>query len=239
MSIREIQTNTKTIETSTSELVSAIPNLSTQLALKTFVDNVLASASKIEALSDDLFTTGAIGRFIFFPKLPVELRLEIWSLALPGPRVIEVFQNLEKEYNGERKSEIKVNNPPLTLFHVNREAREVASNKYMRLSNVSSSSLDFCRARFDPNKDTIFIPWSGSWSWSADRDGFRGGLIHGDAWSSEARTKVQYLAMDYKMWGRQTWESGGVIPVLPSYNPPGYYPGLFYMGRGRIRVIVG
>jgi hypothetical protein len=37
----------------------------------------------------------------------------------------------------------------------------------------------------------------------------------------------------------QTWESGGVIPVLPSYNPPGYYPGLFYMGRGRIRVIVG
>jgi hypothetical protein len=76
--------------------------------------------------------------------------LEIWRLALPGPRVVEVFQTLEMVYNGERKSEIKVNNPPLTLLHVNREAREVASNEYMLLSDVSASSLDFCHARFDP-----------------------------------------------------------------------------------------
>jgi hypothetical protein len=39
-SIREIQTIAKTIETSTSELLSAIPDHSTQLALKIFVDNV-------------------------------------------------------------------------------------------------------------------------------------------------------------------------------------------------------
>ena len=38
---------------------------------------------------------------------------------------------------------------------------------------------------------------------------------------------------------RQTWESGGVIPVLPRGNSLGYHPGLFYTGRVQIRFIVG
>jgi hypothetical protein len=173
-SIRELQTIAQVIKSSTSDLLSPIRDQLTQLDLKTFADSILASTSKIETLNVELVTTGAVGQFIFFPKLPVEIRLEIWRLALPSPRIIEVFQTLEKLY--ERKSEIKVNNPPLTLLHVNREAREVASNKYMLLSNVSASSLDFYHARLDPNKDTIFIPWSWFWfSFPAGRGGGGGG----------------------------------------------------------------
>lgn len=90
-SIREIQSMAKTIKTSTFELLSAIPDQSTQLALKTFVDSILATASTVETLSSKLATTGAIGQFIFFPKLPIELRLKIWELALPGPRIVEAY----------------------------------------------------------------------------------------------------------------------------------------------------
>jgi hypothetical protein len=140
-------------------------------------------------------TAGAMGQFIFFSKLPIELRLNIWELALPGPRVIEVFKTWTRECGRGWKYEIQVNNPPLSLFHVNREAREVALNKYILLSNASLG-LCFSHARFDPNKDTIFIPWS------AERSRFQEGLIYGDPWSTEARTKVQYLAIDSGMWGK-------------------------------------
>jgi hypothetical protein len=193
-SIREIQSIAKALKSSTTQFLSTIPDQSTQLALKTFMDNVLASASKIEVISGSLVTAGAIGQFIFFSKLPIEIRLSIWELALPGPRVIEVFKTWTRECGREWKSGIQVNNPPLSLFHVNREAREVALNNYMLLADAPSSNLYFCDVRFDPNNDTIFIPWS------TEQGGFQGGLIYGDSWSAEARTKVQYLAIDSRMW---------------------------------------
>jgi hypothetical protein len=37
----------------------------------------------------------------------------------------------------------------------------------------------------------------------------------------------------------QTWDLGRVIPVLPSWKPPGYHPELFYTGRVQIRFIIG
>jgi hypothetical protein len=33
-------------------------------------------------------------RFSLFPKLPPEIRLEIWRLSLPGPRVLQVVRTL-------------------------------------------------------------------------------------------------------------------------------------------------
>jgi hypothetical protein len=182
MPIREIQFIANALKSSTTQFLSTIPNQSTHLAPKTFIGNVLASEIKIEDISGSLVTAGAIGQFIFFPKLPIELRLNIWELALPDPRVIEVFKTWTRECGREWKYEIQVNNPPLSLFHLNREARGVALNKSILLSDASSG-LYFGHARFDPNKDTIFIPWS------AERSRFRKGLIYSDLWSTEARTK--------------------------------------------------
>jgi 2EXR family len=193
-SIREIQSIAKALQSSTMQFLSTISDELAQLALKSFMNNILASTSKIETLSGSLVTTGTIGQFIFFPKLPMELRLKIWTLALPGPRIIEIYQNFNI---GIRfGNEIQANNPPPALFHVNREAREVASKKYMKLYNNIDSQLYFCHPRFDPNEDTIFIPWSVS----RDKHEYQTLLIDGSWWSDDARAKVQYLAMDSRMW---------------------------------------
>jgi hypothetical protein len=198
-SIQEIQTTAKTIKTSISDLLSAIPDQSIQLALKTFLANILASASKIEALSESFLTTNPVGQFIFFPKLPIELRLKIWELTFPGPRIIEIYK--QELCRSEYQIEIQANNPPLTLFHVNREAREVASKKYIPLTESCLSLIRgdtevyCCHAKFDPVQDTIYIPWSVDLD-----DNTQFFLMNGEYWSVDACAKVQYLAIDSQMW---------------------------------------
>jgi hypothetical protein len=199
-SIREIQSIAKALQSSTTQFLSSIPNQSTQLALMRFMDSILSSASKIESLCGSLVTTGVIGQFIFFPKLAIELRLKIWKLALPGPRIIEVhLTEAFRRPPGRWMEEIQAKNPPLALFHVNREAREVASKKYMLLCRDGGNRPYFCHAHFDPDKDIVFFPWSlPRW------DNYQNYFVDGDWWSENARTKVQYLAIDLQMWDRES-----------------------------------
>jgi len=59
--------------------------------------------------------------FKLFPKLPTELKLIIWSLTLPSGRVVSIkntASSLVATYN------------PVTLLHVNQEARELALKSY-------------------------------------------------------------------------------------------------------------
>jgi hypothetical protein len=59
--------------------------------------------------------------FKLFPKLPTELKLIIWSLALPKGRVVSIK---------DTASSLIATYDPVTLLHVNREARELALKSY-------------------------------------------------------------------------------------------------------------
>ncbi|CZR63022.1 uncharacterized protein PAC_12919 [Phialocephala subalpina] len=45
------------------------------------------------------------GEFVYFPRLPLEIRLMIWELALPGPRVVSIKQKPLKRTIGEWEDE--------------------------------------------------------------------------------------------------------------------------------------
>jgi hypothetical protein len=102
--------------------------------------------------------------------------------------------------------EIQANNPPLNLFHVNCESREVAAKKYMPLSNARISlergdiEVYCCHVKFDPFKDIIYIPWS-----VAQFGLGRTFLMNGHYWSENARSQVQYLAMDSRMYAKDNY----------------------------------
>jgi hypothetical protein len=158
-----------------------------------------ASANEIKSLTQGLLEGSASQprSFILFPMLPVELRLQIWKLALPGPRIVEVYldrvvPDLDRSFYHE--DILRVNTPPPALMHVNRESRSIALEKYwLRLGNEDIKD-DF--TRIDPAEDTIFIPWP-----MLDRGrSLVDRLINGTAWSEEAKTAVRSLAVDERSW---------------------------------------
>lgn len=86
--------------------------------------------------------------FTLFPKLPVELRLMVWELALPGPRVITI--------QARRVSSAARGLPHLTadysipaIFHTSQESREAVLRKYEfafpRNHLINSFYFDFSR----------------------------------------------------------------------------------------------
>ncbi|KAG4442150.1 hypothetical protein IFR05_002363 [Cadophora sp. M221] len=85
--------------------------------------------------------------FTLFPKLPLELQLTIWGLALPGPIIVRiVMKNISK-------GRIRAKSPIAALLHVSEESRAVALKKYELVEN-SVSGLE--PIYFDFNSDTLF-----------------------------------------------------------------------------------
>jgi hypothetical protein len=89
-------------------------------------------------------------RFTFFPKLPPELRLKIWDMGLPGPRVITILP--AGGWSGPDYRFGKCDQSPVHL-QVNVEARLSALKKY----HLAFDSLDLSRGpkyfRFE--RDTL------------------------------------------------------------------------------------
>jgi hypothetical protein len=161
--------------------------------MKDPLQNMHASASTIRTLATDL-QISSDSQFSLFPMLPVELRLKIWKMALPGPRIVEVYLGFVTDLETGRSTNLlRVNAPPPTLMHVSFESRKVALEKYwLRLGNETVSGNNL---RVDPQEDTIFIPRSLSDPGSRVRD-----LINGRAWSEEARESIRYIAVDENAW---------------------------------------
>lgn len=80
----------------------------------------------LESATGDLLTPMNATGFPHFSRLPVELRLKIWSLALPESRIVGVvFKPVDyTEY------EARVKTKPSALFFVSKEAPQVATSKY-------------------------------------------------------------------------------------------------------------
>ena len=152
---------------------------------------MLDGIQAIHSLSGNVDSTGAVGDFVRFPKLPPELRREIWKLALPGTRIIEVTS--EDDYysreRGYRKLRLSCDMP--VLMHVCRESRQVALEKYT--VNLAGERFPNDCARIDPREDTIFIPLR------------EDSLLSMEQLSKEALSTIQFLAIDHQMWNGTVW----------------------------------
>ena len=66
----------------------------TSMGPTSFLATVQSTTVNKQSLLATLTSTDVVGDFIFFPKLPVELRLKIRKEALPGSRILELFYDV-------------------------------------------------------------------------------------------------------------------------------------------------
>jgi len=97
--------------------------------------------------------------FPLFPKLPTELRLTVWDMALPGPRIMESTVYID----GDDQlcwCLLPSENPPAMLF-VYRESRTVALKHYQPLTEegIANPMVQY----FDAAIDTLFSTSSASY----------------------------------------------------------------------------
>jgi hypothetical protein len=108
--------------------------------------------------------------FPLFSYLPAELRVKIWELNLPGPRLVILrytSATTDPSNHSTRKQLRGCTSPtPIpTNLHINREAR-VNALQYYQLS----FNLHHCASKiwFDFNDDVLYFPskegWLGSWN---------------------------------------------------------------------------
>lgn len=103
------------------------PNKGTEDAKMQGVPGVTAAEGEGLSLADgngqELQMSNTRGAFTLFGKLPLELRLTIWKMALPGPTCIQSSTSNDKY--GEVQFGLRYDKPPTILF-VSRESRAVA-----------------------------------------------------------------------------------------------------------------
>lgn len=131
--------------------------------------------------------------FTYFPKLPVELRLQIWKHTLPGPRVIDVNVDYVSPFHpkNHEKDFIQLNCSPPVVLHICQESREVALNMYtLRLNTTSAPSP----APLDPETDNISLRWSFE---DVDNFNFFGGAHFLE---EGVRGKIRRFAMEIDVW---------------------------------------
>lgn len=162
-----------------SEQQQAMPSpaLATSPAAIESETEVISANAQIQG---QLQTSTSFDTFHPFPRLTSELRLQIWEMALPGPRIVEarLAQNLQHWY-----SPIDSFEPASVLLHVNKESRSVFAFKYQpvllwetslvahrndpriakyekercaRLSARTSAAL-YSLVWFNPEVDTLFV----------------------------------------------------------------------------------
>jgi hypothetical protein len=95
--------------------------------------------------------------FTLFPKLPLELRRKIWSHALPGARVLEIYSREPKKIPEIGKDD---HNTIVPFLKACSESREVVMHKYrviegwvFGLRHLTIDSI-LC---FDPKQDTVYL----------------------------------------------------------------------------------
>lgn len=135
--------------------------------------------------------------FTLFARLPVELRIQIWEIALPSSAVLQIKENLmRKPLSFEQEPELETKNPhsespyedkiplssaiiqPSKLF-ANKESRQAALKFDLRASALASSSLE---ASLDFDVDTIYLQFN------------LGGKLDADDWLDDVMEQLETLA---------------------------------------------
>jgi hypothetical protein len=213
----------KEVEMNAADAIQAIESLATSISTSTagasfqspitaediqsFVDSIRSSADKIRSLSRAFVASGVIRDFIFFPKLPFEIRTAIWREALL-PRVVELCLSYEKTHPKFRGERIRMCGPPPALMHVCQESRKLALEKYSFAFTDGEVTSSFAGIRVDPVEDTIYIPFYERLTAGNTRH-----LLHRGPSPYKALTYVQSIAVDAKMWTQRDPSYLGIDPI--------------------------
>jgi hypothetical protein len=107
---------------------------------------------------DKLDSDRTLKQFTLFPKLPLELRLSIWELALPESRIV-TLEPSRSEVDHRHSLRFGKSDKPPVLLQVNHESRSLTLRTYHRF--FDSEHL-FNRPKYFNNaKDTLHI--MGDW----------------------------------------------------------------------------
>jgi 2EXR family len=138
--------------------------------------------------------------FTLFPKLAVELRLRIWELALPGPRLVEMRSDACPRDNSHRSTP--------SILHVCSESRAEALKWYTALPlGLASDPLRAVYVNFEI--DTLYFSvdpaddWKNNWLWTE----YGLGLEH------SMMNNVRFLAISSK-----AWETQGAITFIQRFG---------------------
>lgn len=127
-----------------------------------------------------------------FSKLPAELRITIWKLARPGPRVIRVKVHIVKYHISEHVRGLKFTSftPVPAVLHACKESRAIALKTY-KLG--MKTHCDGPRVYVDFTKDTIYM--------AKVENGlqFRLADLLRDMAKKEL-TKIRHLAIEKTLW---------------------------------------
>ncbi|KAF4956235.1 hypothetical protein FSARC_11634 [Fusarium sarcochroum] len=125
-----------------------------------------------------------------FPRLPLELRLKIWDLALASARSGQGVCILPPDYKSGSIAELVVENPYTSLLGVSADARRVALKK-----------LPWSR-KYDPDTDILFVDKHSFYKFCD--------MCSDDSWPS----LVHHLALALSATDRGLW-----LPIAMKYMP--------------------
>jgi hypothetical protein len=161
-----------------------------------------------------------------FPRLPQELRLEIWEQALPSPRIIDLRYKCLNMDNFEWETQWVANCTPVSqsLKYVNKEAREVFYQAYKTMavlyendkwSSTAMTEVDYGRdtAYFSvhiPERSKIIVAGS-SPSWDDTLDYTLDTTVK---WCGKLKTVALDLAILQKPFYRRSKMYGGFNALL-------------------------
>jgi hypothetical protein len=91
--------------------------------------------------------------FVFFPKLPPEIRRMIWTSARPAPRVLKIFEKME----GAEEVVYSTAKVP-ALLHACQDSRRIAKQWYELSFPRTSYKPQSSRIYFDFSLDFVYVP---------------------------------------------------------------------------------
>jgi hypothetical protein len=134
--------------------------------------------------------------FTKFPELPLELRLKIWSFAVPGPRNVKIDYKVlttYKEMKDPHFTPYTSHEPPPPIFQVCRESRAEARQIGRHKLRFGSKFHHEANIYFDFFQDTLVLgDGTGEKPENYVLDAFIGGGWHG----ADDFEKVERLSMD-------------------------------------------
>jgi len=128
-----------TIATSTDQIVSLTKSSSLEDKEST-ATSTNASVLPTKLKSPEEITGLPLHEFHRFPRLPIEIRLAIWKLSLPGRNYVEVIASKKGSLGGDKTWALQSKEVAPTLFFACKESRCEVTKCYIPLRGTDLSS---------------------------------------------------------------------------------------------------
>lgn len=138
----------------------AMENKFSKASIVNSIDSIIAAHCQIQSDCITLHVLAKLDSFHPFPRLPSEIRLKIWRLTMPGPRVVHV--TYKQDSIGHWKDPPPQDGiwgygrsqPSPLILQISHESRSEGLKKYsLRLDTATRE----CYVRIEPIQDTLLI----------------------------------------------------------------------------------